>query len=91
MPISSTALVYSCNEIKSFFVLSFQNLYLKPETELNLHILFVAVIEKVLKEVRLYLCIFRTGTMYLTMKIRKSMLASQLCINLESQNKMYKL
>jgi len=62
MPISSTALVYSCNEIKSFFVLSFQNLYLKPETELNLHILFVAVIEKVLKEVRLYLCIFRTGT-----------------------------
>ena len=45
-----------------FFVLSFQNLYLKSETELNLHILFVAVIEKVLKEVRLYLCIFRTGT-----------------------------
>ena len=69
MPISSTALVYSCNEIKSclswqkvFFVLSFQNLYSKSETELNLHILFVAVIEKVLKEVRLYLCIFRTGT-----------------------------
>ena len=69
MPISSTALVYSCNEIKSclswqkvLFVLSFQNLYLKPEAELNLHILFVAVIEKVLQEVRLYLCIFRTGT-----------------------------
>ena len=69
MPISLTALVYSCNEIKSclswqkvFFVLSFRNLYLKSETELNLHILFVAVIEKVLKEVSLYLCIFRTGT-----------------------------
>ena len=69
MPISSTALVYSCNEIKSclswqkvFFVLSFHNMYLKLEAELNLHILFVAVIEKVLKEVKLYLCIFRTGT-----------------------------
>ena len=43
-------------------VLSFHNMYLKLEAELNLHILFVAVIEKVLKEVRLYLCIFRTGT-----------------------------
>ena len=70
MPISLTALVYSCNRTKVaflrkkcfFFVLSFHNLYLKSETELNLHILFVAVIEKVLKEVSLYLCIFRTGT-----------------------------